>query len=153
MTEPLTTPALRLLGLAEAAQRLRPAGGRGFLGLDPTTQNGPLLVRLLAGLDAQVFQAGDTLVGSAPNRQQPRQAYVATTSADPVPVHTLLSFLADYQRTTSYVALVPSGSPAVDALLGNGFRQVGTLPAHRYAAERYAEVTVYFAGSEEPCRS
>ncbi|GAA3226351.1 hypothetical protein GCM10020256_36720 [Streptomyces thermocoprophilus] len=77
-------PALRLLSPAQAAAELSAAGeaARGFLGLDPVTQNAALLGRELAHRDAVVLRYGETLLGCAVNPEQPRQAEVAVTAAD-----------------------------------------------------------------------
>ncbi|WP_405581265.1 hypothetical protein [Streptomyces sp. NBC_01190] len=141
---------LRLLGTAEAAARLsaEPKAGRGFLGLDPVTQNGALLARELARTGAQVLQAGDVLLGYAPNSAQPRQGWVATTSADPEPLAALLAFLRTYRRCTSYVAEVPEGAPAVPALEACGFTGAGRLPGHVFHSGSYHDVLVYCATQE-----
>ncbi|MFF6959799.1 hypothetical protein [Streptomyces sp. NPDC008317] len=141
---------LTLLGTAEAAARLSaaPQAARGFLGLDPVTQNGPLLARELARTGAQVLQAGDALLGYVPNPAQPRQGWVATTSADPEPLAALLAFLRTYRRCTSYVAEVPDGSPAVPALEACGFTGAGRLPGHVFHTGGYHDVLVYCATEE-----
>src|SRR5580700_4570834 len=101
---------LRVLNCAEAAAALsrRPGSARGFLGLDPVTQNESLLAIELARIDAEVYAVGDELIGFAPNPSQPRQMYVASTSARPEPVAALLAFLRTYRRSSSYLALVPA---------------------------------------------
>jgi hypothetical protein len=146
---------LQLLDPVSACVKLRAAGAgaRGFLGLDPVIQNDPLLTRELARTGAQLFSAGDAVVGAVPNQEQPRQAFVATTSADPGPVRALLHFLTTYQRCTSFLALSPAGSPAVAALAGCGFQQVGVLREHRYANYGYQDVLVHFVRAEGSCRS
>lgn len=134
------------LGHAEAAAALREAGApaRGFLGLDPVTQNDALLTRTLERAEARVLRAGETLVGAAPNPLQPRQSQVATTSADAAAVRALVDFLVAYRRTTSCLALVPHGAPAVSAFLGCGFTDRGVLRGHRYASGAYHDVRVLF---------
>ncbi|MET8995646.1 hypothetical protein [Amycolatopsis sp. Hca4] len=142
---------LRPLSPAEAARGLRRAGtaARGFLGTDPVTQNDALLVRELTRREAQVYAAGGALVGCVPNRVQPRQAYVSSTSAGPEPVRALLRHLTAYQRRTSFVALVPGNGAA--AFLGAGFAHSGVLPGHHYAGHAFHDVLVLV--KEESCRS
>lgn len=139
---------LRMLAVAEAADELGtvPAAARGFLDLDPVTQNAAVLAAELTRRQAQVYRAPDgTLLGYAPNPDQPGQAYVASTSARPEPVAALLEHLHAYRRTTSYVALVPAGAAPAEAFTGCGFRCVGTLREHRYQSGRHVDVLVYFA--------
>lgn len=137
-----------MLGAAEAADELGavPAAARGFLDLDPVTQNGALLAAELTRRDAQVYRAGDgTLLGYAPNPDQPGQAYLASTSPHPEPLATLLEHLRDYRRPTSYLALLPADAPALAAFAECGFTPVGTLREHRYQSGRWLDVHVYFA--------
>jgi hypothetical protein len=143
-------PGLALLGTAEAAERLSaaPEAARGFLGLDPVTQNGALLARELTRTGAQVLRTGDVLLGYAPNSGQPRQARIATTSTDPEPLAALLDFLRTYRRCTSYVAEVTEGSPAVPALEACGFTRAGRLPGHVFHSGGYHDVLVYCATEE-----
>jgi hypothetical protein len=138
---------LRMLSPTAAAAALADAGGaaRGFLGTDPVTQNGALLAAELTRMGATVCQAGDALVGYAHRPGQPRQALVASTSGRPEPVAGLLGFLRTYHRSTSYLALVPDGSPAAAALVGCGFRPAGVLREHRYGSGGYHDVLVYVA--------
>ena len=138
---------------AAAALRAAPDGARGFLGVDPVTQNDEMVALVLARLGAQVFRRGRALLGFAPNIEQPRQAAVATTSADPDLMAEFLTFLGSYQRCTSYVGTVPSGGVAESALRGCGFDRAGTLRGHRYQAGQYQDVHVYFATAEDLCRS
>jgi hypothetical protein len=146
---------IRLLEPAAAAEALREAGAaaRGFLGLDPVVQNDALLARELGQLDAQVLHGGAGLLGFAPNRAQPRQAYVASTSTDPEPLRALLAFLGSYRRCTSYVAQVPEGAPGTAAFESCGFKHVGTLRAHRFESGAYRDVHVYYSDGEGSCRS
>lgn len=146
---------LRLLEPAAAAAALREAGAaaRGFLGLDPVVQNDVLLARELGRRDAQVFQGGTGLLGFTPNQVQPRQAYVASTSADPEPLRAFLDFLGSYRRCTSYVAQVPQDAPGASAFEGCGFRRVGTMRAHRFESGAYRDVHVYYCDGEGPCHS
>lgn len=146
---------LRMLEPAAAAAALREAGpaARGFLGLDPVVQNDTLLARELARREVQVLRGGAGLLGFAPNPEQPRQAYVASTSTDPEPLRAFLAFLGSYRRCTSYVAQVPEGAPGAEAFEGCGFARVGTLRAHRFASGAYRDVHVYYREGEEPCRS
>ncbi|MEW2520856.1 GNAT family N-acetyltransferase [Actinacidiphila alni] len=141
---------LSLLGTAEAAARLStvPQTARGFLGLDPVTQNAALLARELTRTGAQVLSADGVLLGYAPNSVQPRQGWVATTSADPAPLAALLDFLRTYRRCTSYVAEVPEGAPAVAALEACGFTGAGRLPGHVFHSGGYHDVLVYSATQE-----
>jgi hypothetical protein len=144
---------LRLLDGATAIARLRETGdaARGFLGLDPVTQNDPLLAKQLSRMSAQLGQAGETVVGWVQNADQPRQAMLATTSADAGAVRAMVQFLAKYQRCTSYVAMVPAGADAEKAFTGSGFREIGVLPEHRYAGGAYHDVRVYFGRTEDTC--
>jgi hypothetical protein len=138
---------------AAAALRAAPDGARGFLGVDPVTQNDMLVALELTRLGAQVFRRGQALLGFVPNSEQPRQATVATTSADPHLMAEFLTFLGSYQRCTSYVGMVPSGGVAESAFSGCGFHRSGTLRGHRYQAGQYHDVQVYFATVEDLCRS
>ncbi|MDT0267362.1 hypothetical protein RM844_13810 [Streptomyces sp. DSM 44915] len=137
---------LTALDDAGAAAALRAAGAaaRGFLDLDPVTQNDALLARTLAGVEGRVFRAGDALVGAAPNPRQPRQALVACTSDEPAAVRALVGFLVTYRRTTSGLALVPDGAPAVAAFRGAGFTELGVLRDHGYGSGAYHDVRVLF---------
>jgi hypothetical protein len=146
---------LHMLNAPAAAAALRDAGpsARGFLGVDPTSQNDPLLAGELTRLDARVYRAGDAVVGYAPNHAQPRQAYVASTSAETGPVRALLTFLTTYRRCGSYVALLPAGSAAVEAFAACGFAEIGVLREHRYQSGGYQDVLVYFAKVEDTCGS
>jgi len=156
-----TCTDIRRLDPAAAAAHLRAAAeaGRGFLGLDPVTQNDALLAAELARMQAQVFRAGDMLLGSVPNPDQPRQAFIAATSADPEPLRILLGFLDTRQRCNSFVAMVPDGAACAAAFASCGFRQVGVLRDHRYQSGAYQDVIVYHAesgffasaDSEVPC--
>jgi hypothetical protein len=138
----------------DAVTALRAAGdsARGFLDTDPVTQNDALLVKELTRTGAQLFQVGDSLVGCLLNQEQPQQAYIATTTADPEQLRAFLTFLYNYQRVTSYVALLPVGNPTLPAFDERGFTQVGTLNDHRFQSGRYQDVLVYFANAEVACR-
>jgi hypothetical protein len=140
---------IRRLDPAAAAAHLRAAAeaGRGFLGLDPVTQNDVLLAAELTRMRAQVFQAGDMLLGAVPNPDQPRQAFVAATCADPEPLRVFLGFLDTRQRCGSFVAMVPDGAASAAAFESCGFRRVGVLRDHRYQAGAYQDVVVYHAES------
>jgi hypothetical protein len=137
-----------------AVAELRASGdsARGFLGLDPVTQNDSLLAAELTGLAAQLFSAGETLVGFAPNTDQPRQAYVASTSADPEPLRALLEFLTTYQRCTTFVAMVPAHAEGGKGFEACGFERVGVLPQHRWQNYDWQDVLVY-VGRADSCRS
>ncbi|GAA3437669.1 hypothetical protein [Kutzneria kofuensis] len=137
---------------AVAELRASADSARGFLGLDPVTQNDALLTAELEALEAQLFSAGETLVGFAPNADQPRQAYVASTSADPEPLRALLEFLTTYQRCTTFVAMVPDGAVAAAGFTACGFEQVGVLPRHRWQNYDWQDVLVY-VGRADSCRS
>ncbi|MEV6606192.1 hypothetical protein [Kutzneria sp. NPDC051319] len=145
---------IQRLDPAVAVAELRASGAcaRGFLGLDPVTQNDSLLTQELESLQAQLFSAGETLVGFAPNADQPRQAYVASTSADPEPLRALLEFLATYQRCTTFVAMGPDGVEAAQGFAACGFEQVGVLPRHRWQNYDWQDVLVY-VGRADTCRS
>lgn len=157
MTMTMTTARTDLgrLDPASAAAGLRAAGeaGRGFLGLDPVTQNDTLLVNELSRLGAQVFGSERALLGYLTNPDQPRQAVVATTSADPEPLRAFLAFLGTYQRCSSFVAFAPDGAAMAAALAACGFAERGTLRAHRYQSGRYLDVSIYYARLEDVCPS
>lgn len=144
-----------MLDAAAAAQALSDEAqlARGFLGIDPVTQNRAQVAAELTRMGAQVCRADDALVGYAHRRDQPRQALVASTSARAEPVATLLSFLHVYHRLTSYLALVPAGSATIGAFEGCGFRRTGVLREHRYQSGGYQDVLVYFAKAADTCRS
>jgi hypothetical protein len=137
-----------------AVAELRASGdsARGFLGLDPVTQNDSLLATELNGLQAQLFSTGESLVGFAPNTDQPRQAYVASTSADPEPLRALLEFLTTYQRCTTFVAMVPAGAEGCHGFEACGFDKAGVLPQHRWQDYDWQDVLVY-VGRADTCRS
>lgn len=140
---------------ASAAAGLRAAGeaARGFLGLDPVTQNDTLLGIELGRLQAQVFGSEGALLGYLTNPDQPRQAVVATTSADPEPLRAFLAFLGTYKRCSSFVALAADGAAMAAALVACGFTERGTLRAHRYQSGRYLDVSIYYARLEDACPS
>ena len=144
---------IRRLDPASAAADLRAAAadGRGFLGLDPVTQNDSLLAAELTRMEAQVFRAGDMLLGAVANPDQPRQAFVAATSADPAPLRVFLSFLGTRQRCTSFVAMVPDGAASAAAFEHCGFQRVGALRDHRYQSGGHQDVVVYHASREDTC--
>jgi len=149
-------PELQQLRPAEAITLLRatPRGGRGFLGLDPVTQNDPLLLRRIADTGMQLFAVGDTVLGYAANPDNPRQAFVATTSEDGAALVALAEHLRVYRRCTSLVCHAAEGEPAVAALLDCGFRSVGLLREHDYRSGAYHDVHVYHvAGAQLPCAS
>ncbi|MCP3760526.1 hypothetical protein [Streptomyces sp. TBY4] len=145
---------IRPVPLTEAVTALRAAGDacRGFLGVDPVTQNDALLVKELTRTGAQFFRSDGALVGCLTNEDQLRQVYVATTTADPEPLRAFLAFLDTYRRITSYVALLPSGNPTLPAFEKCGFTQVGNLKDHHFQAGRHQDVPVYFASAEVACR-
>ncbi|MFF9625765.1 hypothetical protein [Streptomyces griseosporeus] len=138
-----TASELRLLPPAAAAAGLSAAGeaARGFLGLDPVTQNEALLGQELARREAVVFRYGGTVLGCVVNSAQPRQAEVAATTADPAALGALLEFLRTYQRCSSFVTMVPAGRDT-SGYEAHGFRRVGTLREHRFAGGRYHDVHV-----------
>lgn len=137
---------------AAAGLRAAKGGARGFLGVDPVTQNDTLLAIELTRQDAQVYRVDEALVGFAPNHEQPRQAFVASTSAAAEPVRALLTYLATYQRCTSYVAMVPAGGAAIAAFTGCGFEQVGELRDHRFQSGGYQDVVVMVKAADS-CHS
>lgn len=143
---------IELLDPAAAAAALREAGpaGRGFLGLDPVTQNDVLLARELERLEAQVFReaAGRAVLGCSPNPVQPRQVCVATTCDDPAVLRAFVGFLATYLRGTSFTATLPADAPSVAAFDGCGFQRVGTLREHFYRSGRYQDCLVYYTSEE-----
>ncbi|MFG2263231.1 hypothetical protein [Streptomyces sp. NPDC048720] len=141
-------PELELLTPSAAAAALTAAGddGRGFLGLDPVTQNEPLLARELAG-GAAAFRYADTVLGCRVNPDQPRQAEVAATTADPDALGALLDFLHTYQRCTSFVALVPESLDTA-GYRAHGFTETGLLRSHRFAAGAYRDVRVLHAARD-----
>jgi hypothetical protein len=138
---------------AAAALSGMPEAARGFLGLDPVTQNEPLLAAVLHRMAAEVYAADDALVGFAPVPGQPRQMLVATTSAQPGPLAALLAFLRTYCRASSYLARVPEGSPSAAACADCGLIRTGVLRGHWYQSGEYRDVTVYYARAADACRS
>jgi hypothetical protein len=146
-------PDIEPIGLPEAATRLSAADGRsrGFLGLDPHTQNDALLVRRLTALNAQVFTCGSTTLGYLPNGDNPRQATVASTSDDPLALAAFTSFLHRYRRYTSFVATAEPDAEPARALRGCGFEEVGRMPGHVFRSGRYRDVAIYFASWETAC--
>jgi hypothetical protein len=150
-----TTATLRVMDSKTAAAALSrgPESARGFLGLDPVTQNEPLLAASLTRMAAEVYAADDALVGFAPVPGQPRQMLVATTSAHPGPLAALLAFLRTYCRASSYLARVPAGHPSATALADCGLIPTGVLHEHWYQSGEYRDVTVYYARAADACRS
>jgi hypothetical protein len=143
------------LAPADAVARLRrtPGQGRGFLGLDPVTQNDALLKILLARCGAQlfgsdVFGSDDAVLGYVPNADNQRQGFIATTSADPAVLAAFTEFLRVYRRYTSFVCHVADGDPAITALEGCGFRVAGRLRGHVFRTGAYHDVNVYFGRGE-----
>ncbi|MGW2182054.1 hypothetical protein ACWCXX_28960 [Streptomyces sp. NPDC001732] len=131
----------------EAAARLLVAADRdtvrGFLDLDPVTQNAALLAREITRRNLTVLRHGETLLGCAVNPLQPRQASVATTSPDPAALRALLSFLHTYRRCTSFTAETRAGSPVLPALETCGFTRAGVLPGHLFLTGRHHDVLVH----------
>jgi hypothetical protein len=138
---------------AQAAARLRtePGGGRGFLGLDPVTQNDPSLIAGLSAREALVWSFGVALVGACPNPDNPRQACVATTSADPAALRAAAGTLRAYRRTASLLAVAGTGEPAADAVRGCGFTRAGTLRRHDYRSGAYHDADMHYLSLEQPC--
>ncbi|GAB3465364.1 hypothetical protein [Actinophytocola sediminis] len=136
---------LTRLTLADGVRLLAATGTRGFLGLDPVTQNYALLAQLLSARQARLFGAGDAVVGYAPNLDQPRQAQVATTSTDPEVLTGFTDYLRRYGRYTSFLCL-DGPSTAL-----RGFRLVGTLRAHVYRGGGYHDVDVHLSTGSQPC--
>jgi hypothetical protein len=125
------------LDLFDGVRRLAATGTRGFLGLDPVTENDALLSRTLATRNAQLFGCGDTVLGYVPNPDNPRQAEVATTSTDPSILAAFTEFLRCHRRYTSFVCF--GGPPG--AL--RGFRYTGRLREHVFGGGRYHDVHVH----------
>lgn len=142
--------AIVQLAPADAVARLRrtPGQGRGFLGLDPVTQNDALLQILLARQGAQLFGSDDAVLGYVPNADNQRQGFIATTSADPEVLAAFTEFLRVYRRYTSFVCHVTDGDPAIGALEGCGFRVTGQLRGHLFRTGAYHDVNVYFGRGE-----
>lgn len=141
---------LTQLELAEGVRALSGTGARGFLGLDPVTQNEPLLAALLTDRGARLFRCGDAVLGYAPNPDNPRQAEIATSSTDPEVLGALTGFLRRYRRFTSFVCF---GGPA-EALTANGFRHTGRLRGHVFRAGAYHDVDVHVHATTQeqmPC--
>jgi hypothetical protein len=141
------------LSTSEAAVRLRAAGeaARGFLGVDPVTQNDPLLVRELDAQQAQLFACGQSVAGYLSGADNPRQATVAAAGDDPQALAALTEFLHRYRRYTSFVATAEPDSAAARALLGCGFTEVGRLTGHLFRAGRYRDAGLYYATWETAC--
>lgn len=149
--EPAGTGArLQRLATAEGVARLRALGdgGRGFLGLDPRTQNDALLTRLLTEREAVLFGHGETLLGTYQSKDNPRQAVVAVSGADPAALAALARLLRVYRRHTSMVAFTSPGDPALPALRACRFREVGTLAGHHYRSGAYRDAVVHYAPVE-----
>lgn len=127
------------LELADGVRRLAALTARGFLGLDPVTQNDALLRKLLSARDARLFGSGDAVLAYAPNPDNPRQAEIATTSTDPEVIAAFTEFLRRHGRYTSFVCY---GGPA-DALRASGFRPAGRLREHVFGGGRYHDVPVH----------
>lgn len=125
------------LELAEGVRRLK--GTRGFLGVDPVTQNDALLRTVLTAREARLFGWGDAVLAYAPNPDNPRQAEIATTSQDPTVLTAFLEFLRRHGRYTSFVCF---GGPP-EAL--RDFRHAGRLREHVFRAGRYHDVDVWEA--------
>jgi hypothetical protein len=142
--------AIVQLAPADAVARLRrtPGQGRGFLGLDPVTQNDALLLTVLAGQGAQLFGSGDAVLGYVPNADNQRQGFIATTSAEPEVLAAFTEFLRVYRRYTSFVCHVADGDPAIAALEGCGFQVTGRLRGHVFRSGAYRDVNVYFERGE-----
>lgn len=153
--DPAEPDEARLVPLtpAQAAARLRtePGGGRGFLGLDPVTQNDPALIAGLSASQALVWSFGAALVGACPNPDNPRQAWVATTRADPAALRAAAATLRAYRRTASLLAVAGTGEPAADAVRGCGFTPAGTLRRHDYRSGAYHDVDMHYLSLEQPC--
>ncbi|TDV54812.1 hypothetical protein [Actinophytocola oryzae] len=133
------------LKLDDGVRRLAATGVRGFLGVDPVTQNDALLAKVLSAREAHLFGWGDAVLGYAPNLDNPRQAEVATTSPDPSILAAFTEFLRCHRRYTSFVCV---GGPP-EAL--RGFRHAGRLRAHHFGGGRYHDVDVHVStGREAP---
>lgn len=141
---------LTRLARAEGVARLRALGdgGRGFLGLDPRTQNDALLTRILTEREAVLFGYGETLLGAYQNKENPRQAVVAVSGDDPDGLAALARLLRVYRRYTSMVVLTAPGDPALPALRACRFREVGTLSGHHYRSGAYHDAVVHYAHVE-----
>jgi hypothetical protein len=144
------TPRLKRLATAEGVARLRALGdgGRGFLGLDPRTQNDALVARVLTEREAVLFVHGETLLGAYQSKDNPRQAVVAVSGADPAGLAALARLLRVYRRYTSMVAVTGPGDPALPALRACRFREVGTLAGHDYRSGAYRDAVVHYAPVE-----
>jgi RimJ/RimL family protein N-acetyltransferase len=158
LAEPGQTPdedgaRLVRLSLAQAAARLRtaPGGGRGFLGLDPVTQNDASLVAGLSARRALVWSFGVVLIGAYPNSRNPRQVRVATTAADPKALRAVVQALRVYRRTTSLVTATVATEPAAEAARACGFADIGVLRRHDYRSGVYHDVYLRYLSLESPC--
>ncbi|MGQ0838598.1 GNAT family N-acetyltransferase [Actinokineospora sp.] len=139
----------RVLTAPEAAEALGAARARGFLGLDPVTQNDDLLARELTERQARVFGAGTAVLGCVLNPDNPRQAVVACTTDDPAPLAAFVEFLHRHLRCTSFIAHTTDARAAV--LTECGFTRIGTLADHVYRGGRYHDEYVFHRAVEGRC--
>jgi hypothetical protein len=141
----------RLLTPEQAAARLRAlqAGGRGFLGTDPVTQNDALVARLLREPPALLMSWGQSLLGARPNLQNPRQAEIASTSGNAEALGSLLGLIGTNLRCESAWAICGPGEPALAALGKLGFRRVGLLRNHYYRSAAYLDATIHYRELEQ----
>ncbi|HEY8980274.1 MAG TPA: hypothetical protein VIU15_11895 [Streptomyces sp.] len=150
MTE--TQEAVAVLSASAAAARLRAlgAGGRGFLGRDPVTENDSLLARELGRDDTVVLAVGDTLLGARISRLNPRRAEISASAADPKALRALAEFLATYRRCFALTAVVAEGDPSWPALEELGFTRTAVLRDHWYRTGRYVDGHVLHLATRRP---
>lgn len=136
------------IDLTDGIHRLRQLldSGSGFLGLEPSTQHDQWMLHRLTQMHAALYVAeSGTLLGSAPNPANPRQAQVAVAADDCAALHALLSHLRKTAHTTSFTATSCSTDTSLPALLDCGFQEVGTLRGHVFRAGVYRDVHLYYA--------
>ncbi|MER5439013.1 hypothetical protein [Streptomyces sp. NPDC002790] len=151
---------LNVLTAEAAATALGRCGqaARGFLGLDPVTQNDALLVLRLRAEEALVFRYGGgnapvaSVLGAVWNPHNPRQAVVSSTTEDPEALTALLDFLRTHRRCVGAVGVCASADPAHAGFAATGFRPVGVLRAHFFRSGAYLDATVHHRSLEPAWR-
>jgi hypothetical protein len=163
---------VRVLDTYEGVDLLRRARnwGRGFLGVDPVTQNAALMARLLDEASAETYQVAAhgsavAVAGCVRNPVNRRQALVAIaelpaggpTDGDPrgeaaaAPpaelakvIRRFLRYLSTNRDITSFVAYAVAGDGALPGLIDSGFREVGQLREHVYRSGAFHDEHVFF---------
>lgn len=171
------TAEVRVLDTYEGVDLLRRAAGwgRGFLGVDPVTQNSTLMVRLLTEAEAETYQVAAhgsavAVAGCVRNPANRHQALVAiaelpsagpdgapadadprrpAASASPAElakvIRRFLTYLSTHRDITSFVAHAVVGDGALPGLIDSGFCEVGRLREHVYRSGGFHDEHVFFA--------